>query len=399
MKKVLIIDDERPILEILDLSLTSEGYEVLTAENGEKALKIFEKQHPKLVLTDIKMPGIDGIEVLKRIKKIDDQVEVIVITGHGDMDTAVAALKYGASDFVTKPLRDEVLMVSIERAWKKIAMSEQLRDYTQNLEHKTEQYKRALKKAQAEMIKAERLASIGETVASLAHCIKNISTGLGGGMYMVHTGMAKEKPNMIEEGWSMFQRNLERVSDLVLDLLRYARQTEPQLTPCVLNDIVSDVVRAFKKYADDNQIKLNKVLDPNLCEVYIELDSIQRMIGHLVSNAIDACIYDSDTSKKWKVTVTTRVEKDVDSGEIILIEVTDNGCGMTDEIKSHLFHKFFTTKAGRGIGLGLLVTQKIIRDHGGEVSVESEFGKGTTVLVRLPAKVPEEYSQALSGNG
>lgn len=399
MKKILIIDDERPILEILDLSLSSEGYEVLTAENGEKALEIFEKQHPKLVLTDIKMPGIDGIEVLKRIKKIDDQVEVIVITGHGDMDTAVAALKYGASDFVTKPLRDEVLMVSIERAWKKIAMSEQLRDYTQNLEHKTEQYKRALKKAQAEMIKAERLASIGETVASLAHCIKNISTGLGGGMYMVHTGMAKEKPNMIEEGWSMFQRNLERVSDLVLDLLRYARQTEPQLTPCVLNDIVSEVVRAFKKYADDNQIKLNKVLNPNLTEVYIEMDSIQRMIGHLVSNAIDACIYDADTSKKWKVTVTTRVETDVDSGEIILIEVTDNGCGMTDEIKSHLFHKFFTTKAGRGIGLGLLVTQKIIRDHGGEVSVESEFGKGTTVLVRLPAKVPEEYSQALSGNG
>ena len=399
MKKVLIIDDERPILEILDLSLSSEGYEVLTAENGEKALEIFEKQRPKLVLTDIKMPGIDGIDVLKRIKKIDDQVEVIVITGHGDMNTAVSALKYGASDFVTKPLRDEVLMVSIDRAWKKIAMSEQLLDYTQNLEHKTKQYKRALQKAQTEMIKAERLASIGETVASLAHCIKNISTGLGGGMYMVHTGMAKEKPNMIDEGWSMFQRNLERVSDLVLDLLRYARQTEPQLTPCILNDIVSEVVRVFKKYADDNQTKLNKVLDPNIAEVYIELDSIQRMIGHLVSNAIDACIYDADASKKWKVTVTTRAETDVDSGDIIIIEVTDNGCGMTDEIKSHLFHKFFTTKAGRGIGLGLLVTQKIIRDHGGEVSVESEFGKGTTVLVRLPVKVPEEYSQALSGNG
>ncbi len=399
MKKVLIVDDERPILEMLDLSLSSEGYEVLTAESGEKALEIFEKQHPKLVLTDIKMPGIDGIEVLQRIKKIDDQVEVIVITGHGDMNTAVAALKYGASDFVTKPLRDEVLMVSIERAWKKIAMSEQLQDYTDNLEVKAEQYKHALQKAQDEMIKAERLASIGETVASLAHCIKNISTGLGGGMYMVHTGMAKEKPNMIEEGWSMFQRNLEKVSDLILDLLRYARQTEPQRTPCRLNDIVSEVVRNLEKYADDNQIKLNKVLAPNLTEVYIELDSMHRMLGHLVSNAIDACIYDADTSKKWEVTVTTKIETAADSGEIILIEVTDNGCGMTDEIKSHLFHRFFTTKAGRGIGLGLLVTQKIIRDHGGEIFVESEFGKGTTVLVRLPAKMPEDYSQALSDNG
>ncbi|PXF54983.1 MAG: hypothetical protein C4B57_05095 [Deltaproteobacteria bacterium] len=251
MTKVLVIDDERPILKMLDLYLSSEGYEVLTADNGEKALEIFEKQHPKLVLTDIKMPGMDGIEVLRKIKEMDSQVEVIVITGHGDMDTAINALKYGASDFIAKPLRDEVLMVSLERAKKKVAMSEQLQDYTENLELKAEQYKQELEKAQDEMIKAERLASIGETVASLAHCIKNISTGMGGGMYMVHSGIAKEKPDLIEEGWAMFQRNLERVSDLVLDLLRYARQKKPQRAPYGINEIVSEVVRSFERHAGD----------------------------------------------------------------------------------------------------------------------------------------------------
>ena len=154
--------------------------------------------------------------------------------------------------------------------------------------------------------------------------------------------LTKEKPDMIEEGWSMFQRNLEKVSDLILDLLRYARQTEPQRTPCRLNDIVSEVVRVLKKYAGDNRIKLNKVLASNLTEVYIERNGIHRMLGHLVSNAIDACIYDADTSKKWEVTVTTKTETAADSGETILIEVTDNGCGMTDEIKAHLFQRFFT---------------------------------------------------------
>jgi signal transduction histidine kinase len=385
MMKVLVIDDERPILKMLDLYLSSEGYEVLTAENGEKALEIFEKQRPKLILTDIKMPGIDGIEVLRRIKEMDSHVEVIVITGHGDMDTAIGALKYGASDFVTKPLRYEVLMVSLERAKKKVAMSEQLQDYTENLELKAEQYKQELEKAQDEMIKAERLASIGETVASLAHCIKNISTGLGGGMYMVHTGMAREKPDLIEEGWAMFQRNLERVSDLVLDLLRYARQKEPQRTSNRVNEIVFEVVRAFEKYADDHRIKLNKALAPNIPETLVERDGIHRMLAHMVSNAIDACIYDADTSKKWEVTVTTKIEKAGDSGKTILIEVTDNGCGMTDEIKAHLFERFFTTKAGHGIGLGLLVAQKIIHEHDGEISIESEAGKGTTVSVQLPA--------------
>lgn len=384
MTKILVIDDERPILEMLKISLSSEGYDVLTAENGEKALEIFNEQCPKLVLTDIKMSGIDGIEVLKRIKALNKEVEVIVITGHGDMDTAIAALQHGASDFVTKPLRDEVLMVSIERAKKKLAMCEQLKDYTDNLEKKVEECKLGLRQAQDELVKTERLASIGETVAGLAHCIKNIMTGLGGGMYMVHTGMTKEKPDMMEEGWAMFQRNTERVSDLVLDLLRYAKQTVPQRSPCRLNEIVPEVMRKFKEEAESHKIKLSMDLDPNLKEADIEYDGMHRVLVNLISNAVDACIYDTNSSKIWLVTVKTRIRIGADYGKTIQITVMDNGCGMTDEVKGHLFQRFFSTKAGRGIGLGLLVTQKIIHEHGGEIFLDSKVGQGTTVSVLLP---------------
>jgi len=384
MTKILVIDDERPILEMLELSLSSEGYNVLTAENGEKALEIFKEQCPRLVLTDIKMPGIDGIEVLKRIKTLDKEVEVIVITGHGDMDTAIAALQHGASDFVTKPLRDEVLMVSIERAKKKLAMCEQLKDYTDNLEKKVEESKLGFRKAQDELVKIERLASIGETVAGLAHCIKNILTGLSGGMYMVHTGMAKEKPVMMEEGWSMFQRNIERVSDLVLDLLRYAKQTPLQRSPCSLNEIVLEVMRIFKEEVESHKIKLSMDLDPNLKEADIEYNGIHRVVVNLISNAVDACIYDADISKMWEVTVKTRIRTGAGHGKTIQITVMDNGCGMTDEVKGHLFQRFFSTKAGRGIGLGLLVTQKIIHEHGGEILLDSKVGQGTTASVFLP---------------
>jgi len=384
MTKILVIDDERPILEMLKLSLSSEGYDVLTAENGEKALEIFKEQCPKLVLTDIKMPGIDGIEVLKRIKTLNKEVEVIVITGHGDMDTAIAALQHGASDFVTKPLRDEVLMVSLERAKKKLAMCEQLKDYTDNLEKKVEECKLGLRQAQDELVKTERLASIGETVSGLAHYIKNIMTGLGGGIYMVHTGMAKEKPDMMEEGWAMFQHNIERVSDLVLDLLRYAKQTAPQRGPCRLNEIVPEVMRIFKEEAGIHKVKLSMDLDPDLKEADIEYDGMRRVLVNLISNAIDSCIYDVDISKKWEVVVKTRIRTGTDHGKTIHITVMDNGCGMTDEVKRHLFQKFFTTKAGRGIGLGLLVTQKVVHEHGGEILLESIAGQGTTVSVLLP---------------
>jgi DNA-binding NtrC family response regulator len=116
--KLLVIDDDLPILEMLEMSLNCEGYEVLTAESGEEGLRIFQEQAPRLVLTDIKMPGMDGIEVLKRIKAMDSKAQVIVVTGHGDPDTAEVAFQHGASDFICKPIRDDVLIMGLERAKK-----------------------------------------------------------------------------------------------------------------------------------------------------------------------------------------------------------------------------------------------------------------------------------------
>jgi len=376
------------------MSLANEGYEVMTAENGEEGIRLFREQAPKFVLTDIKMPGMDGIEVLKRMKAMDQEAEVIVVTGHGDMDSAIAALQHGASDFIPKPLRHEVLMLALERAKKKVAMSQQLRDYTENLEQKVEECVLELRQAQEELIRNERLATIGETVAGLAHYIKNILTGLKGGTYMLNTGMAKEKPLMMKEGWAMVQRNIERVSDLALGLLRYSKGRTPEETVCRPNEIVAEVVELFKDRARENRVKLNKVLDPNVKEAYLDVDGINNALLNLISNAIDACIYDTATSKAWEVTVKTKLERDVDSGETILFEVTDNGCGMTDEVKGKLFTKFFSSKAGRGTGLGLLITQKVIHEHGGEIFVDSEAGQGTTFSVRLKRQIPKSRRPA-----
>jgi len=395
MTSLLVIDDERPILDMLKISLASEGYKVITAESGKEGLKIFKEQRPKLVLTDIRMPGMDGIEVLKTVKATDNEAEVIVITGHGDMNSAIAALQHGASDFITKPIRDEVLMLSLERAKNKIAMNRQLKDYTENLEQKVEECTLELRQAQEELIRNERLATIGETVAGLAHYIKNILTGLQGGVYMVNAGMAKDKSHMLEEGWGMVQRNIGRVGDLALALLMYSKERTPERSVCGPNEIVSEALELFKERAEEHHVKLNAALDPNLKEAYLDRDGINNVLLNLISNAIDACIYDTDTSKAWEVTVRTNLEMDADSNEVVLFEVRDNGCGMTDEVKSKLFTRFFSTKAGRGTGLGLLNTQKIIHEHGGEISVDSQPGQGTTFSVRLKAAMPEEPAGAL----
>ncbi len=122
MDKILVIDDEKPTLTMFRLMLNAYGYTVLTAENGREGLEVFERERPPLVLTDIKMPGMDGIEVLKRIKEIDPRTEVIVITGHGDMELAIKALNLDATDFINKPIQRNILEQALERARERIEL-------------------------------------------------------------------------------------------------------------------------------------------------------------------------------------------------------------------------------------------------------------------------------------
>ncbi|MBT7631711.1 MAG: response regulator, partial [Desulfobacula sp.] len=134
--KILIVDDEEIIVKLLSMSLRSDGYETVTAHSGEQGLEVFKSELPDIVVTDIKMPGMDGLELLKKIKEIDSEKEVIIVTGHGDIDSTITALQYGASDFINKPVRDEALAIALERAKAKIAIREKLEEYTANLEIK-----------------------------------------------------------------------------------------------------------------------------------------------------------------------------------------------------------------------------------------------------------------------
>ncbi|MCU0562060.1 MAG: response regulator [Desulfobacterales bacterium] len=123
MEKILVIDDEKPTLTMFRLMLSAYGHEVLTAENGQQGLDIFGRERPSIVLTDIKMPGMNGIEVLKQVKAIDPAAEVIVITGHGDMDLAIQALNLDATDFINKPIQRHLLEQALKRAQERRRMA------------------------------------------------------------------------------------------------------------------------------------------------------------------------------------------------------------------------------------------------------------------------------------
>jgi len=136
MNKILVIDDEPANVRVLSITLRGDGYDVVTAGSGEEGIDVFLNESPEIVLTDIKMPGMNGIQVLKKIKKLSPDPEVIIITGHGDIDNAIEALKYGASDFLNKPIKDEALTIALQRAREKLEIKTKLKDYTDNLENR-----------------------------------------------------------------------------------------------------------------------------------------------------------------------------------------------------------------------------------------------------------------------
>ncbi len=173
--KLLLVDDEEGIRKVLGITLTDMGYDVFTAEDGDKALQIFQKENPQIVLTDIKMPGMDGIELLQKIKLENPDSEVIMITGHGDMDLAIKSLKYQAVDFVTKPINDEVLEIALNRAREKILMRQQLKEYTENLEE-------LVREKSAQVVALERQVAVDQTIQGLSAAMRNIAGDLEGGL-------------------------------------------------------------------------------------------------------------------------------------------------------------------------------------------------------------------------
>jgi len=372
---ILLVDDEEGIRKVLGISLQDAGYEVLTAASGEEALNVFRTQKPSLVLTDIKMPGMDGIELLRKIKKESADTEVIMLTGHGDLDLAIKSLQCEAADFVTKPISDEALEIALKRAHDRMWMRRRLREYTESLEalvhEKTQQ-----------LVQSERLAAIGQTITTLAHAIKNIIGGLSGGMFVLEKGMELSNEEYRAQGWDMLKGNVAKIKNLSLGLLNYAKDREPDFELCDPNRPVREVFNLMLPRAEDAGVKLKMELAEDLNYTLLDPEGIHSCLLNLVTNAIDACADFECVNRTLEVVIRSL---SVD-GWTVEYQVEDNGCGMDAETRKQVFNNFFSTKGSKGTGLGLMITRKVITEHGGAIELTSEKGKGSIFAIRLPKK-------------
>ncbi len=503
-EKLLLVDDEEGIRKVLGITLSDMGYEIFTAENGEKALEIFDEHNPAIVLSDIKMPGMGGLELLKRIKKSNPDTEVIIISGHGDMDLAIQSLKYEAADFIVKPISGDALEVALKRVHERISMRRQLKNYTENLERLVEEKSERLIEierlaTQRHQKLAERyqqlfdqvpcyvsvhdinfkltainrrfkedfgdkvgsncyevckhrtepcydcpvmrtfedgqshysegvvtsktgehynvliwtspiyddagevtqviemstnvtqvrklqshLSSLGLLIGSTSHAIKGLLTGLDGGMYLVNSGFAKENEQQIRDGWETVKVVVERIRKMVLDILHYARGRELKWEGVSALSFAEEIAVVFRSRLKDCGIEFVGEFDESLRTVEIDAGIVHPALLNILENAMHACVQDK-AKPEHRIVFGIK-----DAEDAILFTVEDNGAGMDKETMEKLFAMSFSSKGQQGTGLGLFISNQIIRQHGGSITVESKEGAGSRFTIKIEKSIPSD---------
>jgi signal transduction histidine kinase len=223
-----------------------------------------------------------------------------------------------------------------------------------------------------------QLESIGLLVGSISHGIKGLLTGLDGGIYMVNSGFQKDKPERVEKGWAMVQRNVERIRSMVLDILYYAKDRELIVEDVDVAGLIAEIRDGLEKKASDLDVDLHIEVEPELGVVPGDPQAIRAMLLNLLENSLDACRTDR---KKSEHEVRVAVRR---AAPWMVIEVSDNGIGMDRETREKAFSLFFSSKGLKGTGLGLFISNKIVDKHGGTITVDSEPDRGTRFKVRIP---------------
>lgn len=231
------------------------------------------------------------------------------------------------------------------------------------------------------MVQAERLAAVGQTIAAVSHHIKNILQGLRSGSDIFKMGMADKNDQLIQQGWKIMEKSQAKIYDLVMDMLSYSKEREPVIQDTDVNQIAVEVVELMRGRAKDLNCQLELKLEPAMPKVPADSEGIHRALLNIVGNALDAV----EDRPQPTVIVSTFVEQ---TGGWARIAVTDNGVGIPPNKMGDVFRPFYSTKGSKGTGLGLAVSRKILREHGGEIVVNSTPGKGTRMALRLPLKNP-----------
>ena len=356
---ILVVDDEESMRDACSKILKKDGFLADTAKDGSAGLEKIEKNKPDLVLVDLKMPGISGMEVLEKIKEIDPNIIPVVITGYSTVESAVEAMKKGAYDFLPKPFSPEELRIIIRRGLER-----------RKLILETESLRKEKK-----LIEENFITMVTHQLRSPLVAIQQFFEVILGGM----VGEVQEKQK------EMITRSRDRMDGLLkliddwLDVARLSGgQIVDKLKRLSLKKIIKKLIGDMQPLAQKNDVSLEFGTCSENDLVQGDEETLEQVFSNLITNAIRY------NKPKGKVVITIKENKD-----FISAEVKDTGIGIAKEHLPFIFDQFYRVKRGedqkiKGTGLGLSIAKKIVDGHGGSIKASSELGKGSSFTVLLP---------------
>ena len=356
---VLVIDDEDTMRDSCTQILTKDGFQAETATDGASGLEKMKAIRPDLVLIDLKMPGISGMEVLEKIKEIDPNIIPVVITGYATVESAVEAMKIGAYDFLPKPFSPDQLRIIIRRG--------------------LERRKLIL---ETESLRQEKKLMEENFITMVSHQLRSPLVAIMQYYEVILGGMAGDVPEKLKEIIQKSKSRLEGLLGLINDWLDVARMDSGQivdnLKPTSIKKIIAKVFEESQPLTQDENISLELGPCSKNDLVQGNEESLEQVFSNLIVNAIRY------NTPNGKVTVSVR-----ENADYIAVDVRDTGIGIAKEHIPFLFDQFFRVKRGeqqkvKGSGLGLSIAKKIVEAHGGSITISSELGQGSTFTVLLP---------------
>ena len=374
---ILFVDDEEENLEIFRIHFR-DTFTIRTAGTAEEGLSVLEQEFVALVLSDQRMPGMTGMEFLREARRRHPEVVTMLITAYSDLD--VLAESAGGGElygYILKPWEPKDLKMALKRGLEHYyLLSERDRLHREQIE--------TLKK----MARANKLSAVGTLAAGIAHEIRNPLVSIQTFLELVPQKLAAlplaDPGGLDREYWETFHSlslgEIQRIRRLISELVNLARSpSPPDFQEVDLAEVVAPMVELTRKEADKKGVAIRAGVAPGLPRVRMDRGKIKQALLNLILNALQA------------VDSGGHVEVEARPGRTAMVEIVvrDQGKGIPPEIQEQVFDPFFTTReAGEGVGLGLTVCHQIVEEHGGEIAIHSEPGRGTEVRLILPVTGP-----------
>ncbi|MGA7878599.1 MAG: response regulator [Desulfoferrobacter sp.] len=375
---ILIIDDEPGVLEGLRFYLEEEGYDVHEALEAKDGLEVFRSVNPDIVVTDLRMPGMSGIELIGEIKKLNADTPIIVITGYGTYESAVDALKLHVFDFIKKPIDLNTLKTALDKAKAEVSQADEIGHEIVALREQLELFQSQWKEQLAKFSDFEPLIHTGRSMASILHNLNNPLT------YIMAQAELLKVLHPEVRNIDVIHQQAARMMRIVSTVTKKMKESQKSASSWLqLNDILKEEMYFLESHPLYKlQIETKWYLSENLPLFKGMASDFSQIFGNILRNAVEAM----KDSPSQKLAISTWL----DSGSIF-VSIEDSGPGISAHLMESIFQPFFSTKAsgsgntgGMGMGIGLYHCRELIRQYGGQIEALSKPSRGATFVITLP---------------